>query len=168
MAMLGLHCCAGVFCCCDEGGRSSCSAPASHCSGFSGCKHRLCRLWACGPHQLRPMDSEVTAHQFWSTDSVVVAHQHSSSVAHGVLPRQGPNPCLLHWQADRLPLSLQGSPELLYFNKLSEWFWCTPRFENHCFRLSKSVWLFSTTWFDGHSLWCYKKQIFIKKKIYFT
>ena len=165
MAMLRLHCCAGFFCCCNEGGRSSCSAPASHCSGFSGCKHWL---WAWGPHQLRHMDSEVTAHQFWSTDSVVVVHQHSSSAAHGVLPRQGPNPCLLHFQADRLPLNLQGSPELLYFNKLSEWFWCTPRFENHCFRLSKSVWLFSPYLIWWSFSLCYKKQIFIKKKIYFT
>ena len=34
----------------------------------------------------------------------------SSSSAHGIFPDQGSNPCLLHWQADSLPLSHQGSP----------------------------------------------------------
>ena len=28
----------------------------------------------------------------------------------GIFPTQGPNPCLLNWQADSLPLSHQGSP----------------------------------------------------------
>ena len=28
----------------------------------------------------------------------------------GIFPTQGSNPCLLHWQADSLPLSYQGSP----------------------------------------------------------
>ena len=27
---------------------------------------------------------------------------------------QGSNPCLLHWQVDALPLSHQGSPELVF------------------------------------------------------
>ena len=31
-------------------------------------------------------------------------------VACGIFPDQGSNPCLLHWQADSLPLSHQGSP----------------------------------------------------------
>ena len=29
----------------------------------------------------------------------------------GILPTQGSNPCLLHWQADSLPVSYQGSPK---------------------------------------------------------
>ena len=33
----------------------------------------------------------------------------------GIFPDQGLNPSLLHWQADSLPLSHQGSP-YLYFN----------------------------------------------------
>ena len=28
----------------------------------------------------------------------------------GIFPGQGPNPCLLHWQAGSLPLSPQGGP----------------------------------------------------------
>ena len=31
------------------------------------------------------------------------------SVTHEILPGQGWNPCLLHWQAESLPLSQQGS-----------------------------------------------------------
>ena len=33
----------------------------------------------------------------------------------GVFPVQGSNPCLLHWQADSLPLRHQGSPPALFF-----------------------------------------------------
>ena len=46
--------------------------------------------------------------------SVVVAHGPSCSVACGIFPDQGSNPCPLHWQADSQPLRHQGSP-LSYF-----------------------------------------------------
>ena len=54
---------------------------------------------------------------FWSTvssraGSVVVAHGPSCSVACGIFPDQGSNPCPLHWQADSQPLRHQGSPPL--------------------------------------------------------
>ena len=39
----------------------------------------------------------------------------SLSVAFGILPEQGSNPCLLHWRVDSLPLSPQGSPETRRF-----------------------------------------------------
>ena len=39
-----------------------------------------------------------------------MVHGLSCSVACGILPDQGLNPCLPHWQADSLPLSHQGSP----------------------------------------------------------
>ena len=44
----------------------------------------------------------------WSTGSRV--HRLSSSVACGIFLDQGLNLYLLHWQADSLPLSQQGSP----------------------------------------------------------
>ena len=55
----------------------------------------------------------------WSTSSrragsVVVAHGPSCSVACGIFPDQGPNPCPLHWQADSQPLRHQGSPESIF------------------------------------------------------
>ena len=46
--------------------------------------------------------------------SVVVAHGPSCSVACGILPDQGSNPCPLHWQADSQPLRHQGSPHILF------------------------------------------------------
>ena len=42
--------------------------------------------------------------------SVLVAHGPSCSVACGIFPDQGSNPCPLHWQADSQPLCHQGSP----------------------------------------------------------
>ena len=45
--------------------------------------------------------------------SVVVAHGPSCSVACGIFPGQGLNPCPLHWQADSQPLRHQGSPNPL-------------------------------------------------------
>jgi len=45
-----------------------------------------------------------------STGLIVVAHGVSSSAACGIFLDPGSNPCLLHWQADSLPLSHQGSP----------------------------------------------------------
>ena len=44
--------------------------------------------------------------------SVIVAHGPSRSVACGIFPDQGSNPCPLHWQADSQPLRHQGSPSL--------------------------------------------------------
>ena len=43
--------------------------------------------------------------------SVVVAHGPSCSVACGIFPDQGSNPCPLHWQTDPQPLRHQGSPD---------------------------------------------------------
>ena len=45
-----------------------------------------------------------------SPGSVVGAQGLRCSTTCGVFPGQGSNPCLLHWQADSLPLSHQGSP----------------------------------------------------------
>ena len=48
--------------------------------------------------------------------SVIVAHGPTCSVACGIFPDQGSNPCPLHWQADSQPLRHQGSP-LKIFNQ---------------------------------------------------
>ena len=42
--------------------------------------------------------------------SAIMAHGPSCSVACGIFPDQGSNPCPLHWQADSQPLHHQGSP----------------------------------------------------------
>ena len=49
------------------------------------------------------------------TGSVVVAHGPSCSVACGIFPDQGSNPCPLHQQADSQPLRHQGSPKKASF-----------------------------------------------------
>ena len=47
-----------------------------------------------------------------SCGSRALEHRRNSSrsVARGIFPDQGLNLCLLHWRADSLPLSHQGSP----------------------------------------------------------
>ena len=54
-----------------------------------------------------------------SAGSVIVAHGLSCSVACGIFPDQGSNPCPLHWQADSQPLRHQGSPRI-WFLKINE------------------------------------------------
>ena len=66
---------------------------------------------ACG---LSGCSSQALEHRL----SVVVAWGHSCSAACGIFPEQGSNPCLWHWQVDSLPLSHQGSLNIIYFK------WC--------------------------------------------
>ena len=69
---------------------SSFSARASHCDAFSCGTWALSRVVACG---------------LQSTGSGVVAHGLSCCMACGIFQEQGWNLCLLHWQADPLPVS---------------------------------------------------------------
>ena len=50
------------------------------------------------------------------TGSVIVAHGPSCSMACGIFPDQGSNPCPLHWQADSQPLRHQGSPVISFIH----------------------------------------------------
>ena len=79
---------------------SSGGVQASHGGGFS-----CCRAWALGCWA-----SVVAIPGLSSTGSIVVAHRLSCSMECGIFLDQGSNLCLLHWQADSLPLSHQGSP----------------------------------------------------------
>ena len=75
MAALGLPCCGCASPNRSEWGLlSSCSAQASHCSGFSCCGAQALGAWA----------------------SAVVAHRPSCPQACGIIPDQGSNPCPLH------------------------------------------------------------------------
>ena len=51
----------------------------------------------------------VAAPGLQSIGSIVEVHGLSCPVAYGIFPDQGSNLCLLHWQADSLPLSHQVS-----------------------------------------------------------
>ena len=48
--------------------------------------------------------------------SAIVAHGRSCSVACGIFPDQGSNPCPLHWHADSQPLRHQGSPQFVFID----------------------------------------------------
>ena len=52
--------------------------------------------------------SVIAAPGLQSTGSIIVVRGLSCSMAYGIFLDQGLNPCLLHWQADSLPLSHQG------------------------------------------------------------
>ena len=75
-------------------------------------------LWSTGSRAvIQSLGSVVEVSGLQSTGSVVVMHGLSCSAAYRVLPDQGSNPCLLHWQADSLPLSHQENPMHLFLNK---------------------------------------------------
>ena len=83
LAVLSLHSCSRAALC-------SCSAPASHCSGFF-----------CGARAGGHRDSANSPPRLSSTGSVVT-HGLSCSAAYGIFPNQGLTVCLLHWQMDSL------------------------------------------------------------------
>ena len=58
--------------------------------------------------------SVVVAPRLYSGGSEVVAHKFSCSGAFRIFLDRGSNLCLLHWQADTLPLSHQGNPILIF------------------------------------------------------
>ena len=97
---------AQAFSSCREWGPlSAFSAPASHGSGFRGWE-----AWPLGAWASVVVVRGCRSCGLWSTASVVVVQGFSCSVVCGIFPNQGLNPCPLHWQADSLPLSHQGSP----------------------------------------------------------
>ena len=98
--MLGLHC------------RVSFSPVV----GSGGCSLAVALglLTAVASLVTEPRPQGVWARQFWfpglwGTSSMVVAYRLGCPTARGIFLDQGLNPCLLHWQADSLPLSHQGS-----------------------------------------------------------
>ena len=98
MAVLGLCCYVGFSLAVMRGGYFL--LAASYCRGFS-----CCRTPALG--QL----SVVAAPWLQSKGLIVVVHGLICPAACGIFPDQGLNPHLLHWQANPLPLSHQGSSQ---------------------------------------------------------
>ena len=101
LAIVHMHCSLRLSLVVVSRGYSGCCAQVSHC-GFFSC----CRTWALG-----------------LMGSIVAAHELSCSVACGIFLNQGSNPYLLHWQADSLPLSHQGSPLCAFLIKHSHKFY---------------------------------------------
>ena len=73
-------------------------------------------LRCAGLSLLRPLLVRSTGSR--RAGSVIVAHGPSCSVACGIFPDQGSNPCSLHWQADSQPLRHQGSPDHIFIDCL--------------------------------------------------
>ena len=95
LAVMGLRCWVRFL--------SSSGMWASQHGGFSCCWRKVlggvgfsnCSTWAL---------------QLWLPGTIAVARGLSCSSARGLFLDQGLHLCLLHWQADSLPLSHQGSP----------------------------------------------------------
>ena len=120
-------------------GLSRCGSPGS------GAQSQ--QLWSPGSgtqaQQLWSPGSGAQAQQLWvprlwSTGSVVVPHGLSCSAACGIFPDQGSNLCLLRWQVDSPPLSLQGSP-LTCFKKKKIALYCNP--PGNTFSLEEEDWV---------------------------
>ena len=79
-------------------------AQASCCSGFS------CR----GARALGALSLVVAACGPWRVGTVAVAHRLSCSLACGIFPDQGSNPCPLCWEVGSYPLSHKGSPVFIF------------------------------------------------------
>ena len=103
LALLGLHCCAG-------------SSLVQRAGATLNLWCVSISLWwfFFGTSGFRHMGFSVVAPGLKSTGSVVMENRLCCPLARGIFPDQGLNPCLLHWQADSLPLSHQGSPWLLF------------------------------------------------------
>ena len=91
-----------------------------HWEGFSlrwllAAERRLEGAWVS---VLQSMGSEVAVRGLYSTGLVVLVHGLSCSAACGIFLDQGLNLCLLHFQADCLPLSHQGSPKSKLFKEI--------------------------------------------------
>ena len=76
-------------------------STGSRCSVVAACMFSSCGSWALR----NGLSSQV--------------HGFSCSVACGIFPDQGLNPCPLHWQADSLLLDHQGSPCKILINAFS-------------------------------------------------
>ena len=68
--------------------------------------------WCAGLSLSRPLLLRSTGST--CAGSAIVAHGPSRSLACGIFPDQGSNPCSLHRQADSQPLRHQGSPTSLF------------------------------------------------------
>ena len=114
LALLGLHCCVAFSLVVVSRGSSLVSVRELLIAVASlVAQHRLQGAWA----------SAAVTPRLWSTASTVVMHGLSCSEACGNFMDQGSNQCLLHWQANSLPLSHKGIPNLsiLIDRKLLSW-----------------------------------------------
>ena len=110
LAMLSLCCCAELSSSCGERGLlPSCGVQVPHSGAFS------CRARALGHMGCSSCSSWALEHGLNSCG----AQAYSCSTAYGIFLDQGLNLCLLHWQADSLPINHHGSPSQVVLLVLS-------------------------------------------------
>ena len=97
MAVLSLPCCSVFSSWGEQGLLSSCGAGASQCRGFSFWVARALGLEGFRSCSLQALELGL----------VVMANGLICSLACGIFPDQGSNPCPQHWQADSQPLDHQ-------------------------------------------------------------
>ena len=116
---------------------------------------------APGVQQLQHMGSVVAAPRLQSTGSIAVVPGLSCSVGScGIFPDGGLNLCLLHWQADSLPLSHQGIYTYFAGQKNISRDWAMS--EGHQFAISSlnstpSFWGGFTQRVQADSTWCRRR-----------
>ena len=141
----------GLFPSCGkQGPLFSCGAWASHCGSFS-----------CAARALKGMTTLVAAtYGLSSCGSRALKQRLSScSMACRIFLDQGMNLCLLHWQADSLPISHQESPPIrpsvaivLYESLCETWARTTQLSHSLCPWLSEIVWVIN--------VYCFKQLNF--------
>ena len=115
MAELGLCCCTRAFSSCGERGLLFVVVRGLLIAVPSLVERGL---QVCSLQQLWYADSVAVACGLQSAGSVVVVHRLSCSVACGIFPDQGLNPCPLHWQEDSKPLHHQERPQGIIFESV--------------------------------------------------
>ena len=113
MVGLGLRCCTGVSLVAASRGYTRVVGPGLHwgCSLVGMQALLIVMASLVVEHGLRSVRaSVVAAPRLESTSSVVVVRRLSCSTACGIFWDEGLNSCLLHWQADSLPLGHQRCP----------------------------------------------------------
>ena len=98
LAAQGLHCCMWAFSSCGQ--RGLLFVVVHGILIAVACLVVEHGLQTCGLRQLWHVGSVVVAHGLQSAGSVFVVHGLSCSMACGIFPDQGLNPCPLRWQAD--------------------------------------------------------------------
>ena len=101
LAVLGLHCCMNFLLGVVGKATPCCGVWASHWGGFS-----CFEAQALSTAALAAVAHGLNSRNSWTLDCWLGS---CGTWAFGIFLHQGSNPCLLHWQADSLPLSHQGN-----------------------------------------------------------
>ena len=103
LAVLGLCCCTGFSLVAESWGYSSCREHASHWGGLPVAEHTR----ALGCAGFSSCSTGISSCSSWAPEQRLSSCHAQAELPYacGILPDQGYNLCLLHWQVDSLPRS---------------------------------------------------------------